>query len=217
MHSQQHKQRFVTGHMLRCCLHTKVALEQCPVCCWISGNFWECCYILALRVTWSQNIPAHTIPDRACLHILWEDNWMHSQQHNTGHMFYCRPKFICMEGVMQALSDARKDALFAPPCAEKKTHPAANALACHFCSNLSPLPAEVSSNLHGSIWACWMEQYICCHSEMLQFIECKYKRHATLNVNKIIPPKVWIKDTWQERMVSLTRCWQDRQWVACCD
>ena len=31
MHSQQHKQRFVTGHMLRCCLHTKVALEQCPV------------------------------------------------------------------------------------------------------------------------------------------------------------------------------------------
>ena len=31
-----------------------------PSCCWISGNFWECCYIPALRDTKSHMKPEYT-------------------------------------------------------------------------------------------------------------------------------------------------------------
>ena len=47
------------GPTLRCCLHTQVASEQCPVCCWNSGEIFR----LEPRVTWSHSNSCTEIPE----------------------------------------------------------------------------------------------------------------------------------------------------------
>ena len=77
-------------------------------------------------------------------------------------MLRCWPKFICMEGVTQALSDAEKGCNFAPLSADKKVSPAVLIYQYH------PLE-EVQAYMEVFGLDEWNSTYISCHSQMLQF------------------------------------------------